>query len=330
MMHKSARTLRILCSSLVAALGLYTAWAQAADYPNRPITIVCAFPPGSGADMAARAISTALGTELNSSVIVENRGGAGGAIGARYAARAPADGYTLFAPSISYAMMASMTNLSFDPVKAFEPIIRIGTQEMILVAKPSLNVKNINDFIKLAKSEPGKLNYGSGGIGSMGHLQVEVLQRNAGIQLLHVPYKGTPEAVSDLLGGRVDMTLATIPQSLPLIKAGRLTALSIQGPVRIADLPDTPTTAQAGFPDAGDGGWYLVMAPAGTPAAIINRLNTALRNAVKKPEVIKSFATAGLIPSAGSPKEATDFLESQMTKWRGVVAEAHIEKINPN
>ncbi|MES3001458.1 MAG: tripartite tricarboxylate transporter substrate-binding protein, partial [Pseudomonadota bacterium] len=285
----------VSAKSLVLACLLLATGAFGQSYPSRAITMVSAFPAGSGADLAARAITPALAEVLGQTVIVDNRAGAGGAIGARSVAKAAPDGYTLFAASISFAMMAAMTEPGFDALKDFEPIMVMGTQQLFFVVQPSLPVSTLKEFVDYARSRPGQLNYGTGGVGSMGHLQMEVFKRDSGTNLVHVPYKGTPEAMSDLIGGRVQLVIVPAPVALPQIKAGKLKALSVQGNVRDPALPEVPTTAQAGYPNAGDGGWYIVMAPGGTPREVVTKLNAALRAALAKPRTAELLAGAGLV-----------------------------------
>lgn len=299
-------------------------FAMAQAYPARQITLVSAFPAGSGADLAARAIAPGLAEVLGQPVVVDNRPGAGGAIGARSVVKAPKDGYTLFAASISFAMMVATTEPGFDAYKDFEPIIMFGTQQLFFVVNPALPVKTLKDLIDWARAHPGELNYGSGGIGSLGHMQGELLKREAGIDSVHVPYKGTPEVVSDLMANRVQWSIIPVPVAMPQIAAGKLRALSVQGPTRNSALPDLPTTTEAGYPNVGDGGWYVLLAPAGTPPEIVRKINAAAIAAVAKPNSADLFKIAGMVSSTSTPEEAGSFLRNQLTKWKKVARDAQI------
>jgi len=321
MFHSWAVLIRSVCGTLVL-FSSSTILAQ--TFPTRPVTVVSAFSVGSGADLAARAAAGALEEALGTTVIVENRAGAGGAIGARLVAKAKPDGYTLLSASISFAMMASMTDPGFDAYKDFVPIMMFGTQQLFFVAQPSLPVSSLKELVEFARAKPGQLNYGSSGIGSMQHFQTELLKSEAGLDIVHVPYKGTPEIITDLVAERVQFSVIPVSVALPLIRSGKIKALSVQGPGRTPELPNVPTTAESGYPNVGDGGWYVLMAPTGTPSEIITKLNSAFKSSLTSPRAIKLFGTAGLIPAGSTPEEASAFLKNQLNKWKSVALQAKI------
>jgi tripartite-type tricarboxylate transporter receptor subunit TctC len=275
---------------LAAALSLCFAalpQARAEDWPARPITLISSFPAGSGNDLVARALAPALGDALGQPVIVENRPGAGGAIGAQYVARAKPDGYTLYLASLSFSVLPNLMDLGFDPGKDFEAVSLVGTQAMALVVPPQLPVKSMADLVAYAKAHPGKLNYASAGTGSIGHLTAELLKNERHIDIVHVPFKGTPEALTAVMTGEVQMSLVAMPAARPQIRAGKVKVLGVTGAQRQADLPDVPTMAEAGVPSMGDSVWYSVLAPAGTPARTVRTLNAALHKALTQPATME-------------------------------------------
>jgi tripartite-type tricarboxylate transporter receptor subunit TctC len=312
-------------AGLVAAACFGTA-AFAQSFPNRPVTLVSGFPAGSGNDLVARAIVPALGEVLGKPVVVDNKPGAGGAIGAQFVARAPADGHTLFLASLSFSILPSLQELSFDPARDFEAVTLLGEQPMVFVVPASLPVKSMSDLVKLAKARPGKLNYASAGIGSIGHLAGEVLNKDRGIELVHVPFKGTPAALTAIVAGDVQMGLITVPAAEPQIKAGKVKALAVTGARRYAGLPEVPTLVESGLPSLGDSVWYAVLAPAGTPPAIIDKLNAAFRQALAKPETVARLeGPAKTTPTVSTPQEATAYVRAQLAKWNGVAAQAGLK-----
>ena len=319
---KSIKYLWICAAACFAAMAAAPAWSQA--YPNRPVILVCAFPAGSGADLTARALAPALGEALGQPVVVENRSGAGGGVGSRSVAKARNDGYTLLIAGISFSMLPSLMDAGYHPVKDFEPLIMMGTQQLFFVVSPTLPVSSLRELAALAKAQPGKLNYGTGGVGSIGHLQWEVFKKDSGTDIVHIPYKGTPEAMADVMAGRVQMAIVPVAVAMPQIKAGKLKALSVQGSTRVPGLTEVPTTEEAGFPNAGDAGWYIVLAPSGTPRDIVVKLNTALRQALAKPVAIDMLASAGVVPQVSTPDQASTYLKGQVAKWSRTVKEAGI------
>lgn len=302
------------------------AQAQAQNYPSRPITLVSSFPAGSGNDLVGRALAPGLSEALGQPVVVENKPGAGGSIGAQFVAKARPDGYTLFLASLSFSVLPSLMELGFDPGKDFEAVTLAGSQGMALVVPPDLPVKTMADLVALAKSRPGRLNYASAGVGSIGHLTGELLKNERSVDIVHVPFKGTPEALTAIMTGEVQLGLVTIPAAEPQIKAGKVKVLGVTGSKRQASLPDVPTLAEAGFPSMSDSVWYAILVPAGTPREIVNQLNGAFRQTVaKKATIDRLEGPARTEPAASTPQEATAYVRAQLAKWNGVAAQAGLK-----
>lgn len=317
--------MRRLRGAVVASLAVAATALLAQDYPSRPITLVSPFPAGSGSDQTARAIAPALRDALGQPVVVDNRPGAGGAIGARSVARSAPDGYTLLLGSASFSVLPSVTDAGYDAINDFEPIILMGTQPMALVVPPDLPVKSLRELVDMAKAKPGVLNYSSAGIGSLGHLQWELLQQKSGTRIVHVPFNGTPQALAEVMSGRVQGSIVALPVALSHIRAGTVKALGVQGEARAAAVPDVPTMAEAGFPDLGDAVWYIVMAPKGTPRPIIDRLNTAMKQALAVQATKDALGRANVVPTTSTAEQANTYLKAQVTKWATVVKEAGIQ-----
>lgn len=313
-------------TALSAATLCWCSAAHAQGFPQRPITLVSSFPAGSGNDLVGRAVAPALSDILKQPVLVDNRPGAGGAIGAQYVARAKPDGYTLYLASLSFSILPSLMDVSFDPVRDFEAVILLGDQGMVLVVPASLPVKSMNDLVALAKAKPGQLNYASAGTGSIGHLVGELLKEERGVDIVHVPFKGTPEALTATITGDVQMSLVAMPAAEPQIKAGKVKALAVTGKKRFSGLPDVPTMAEAGYPSLGDSVWYAVLAPAGTPKEIVAQLNAALRQAVANPATVERLTqSAKAEPAVSTPQEAAAYVRAQVAKWNGVAAHAGLK-----
>ncbi|VTU27519.1 Argininosuccinate lyase [Variovorax sp. PBS-H4] len=318
------------CKTFLAALAATAFWlaapAFAQGFPSRPVTLVSPFPAGSGSDLTARAVSPGLSDALGQPVIVDNRAGAGGSIGAQYVARAKPDGYTLFLASLSFSVLPSLMELGFDPVKDFEAVTLMGLQSLVFVVPPSLPVNSMAELAALAKARPGKLNYASAGIGSIGHLTGELLKNERSLDIVHVPFKGTPEALTAIMTGEVQMGLIAMPAVEAQIKAGKVKALGVTGSRRERSLPDVPTMAEAGYPSMGDSVWYAVLAPTGTPKDVIARLNAVFGETLAKPATIERLeGPAKTSPTVSSPQEATDYVRAQLAKWSGVAAKAGLQ-----
>lgn len=318
------RSLLALCS---AALALVATGAGAQTFPARPLTLVSPFPAGSGSDLTARAIAPALADAIGQPVIVENRPGAGGSIGASFVAHAKPDGYTLFLASLSFSVLPSLMELPFDPVKDFEAVTLMGLQGMALVVPPAFPANSMADLVALAKAKPGRLNYGSAGIGSIGHLTGELLKSERSLDIVHVPFKGTPEALTAVMTDQVQMSLVAMPTVEPQIKAGKVKALAVTGDKREPGLPQVPTMAEAGFPSLGDSVWYAILVPAGTSHEVIGQLNRAFRTALGRADTVQRLASAAKTSTTSStPEEATAYVRAQIAKWTAVAKQAGIRK----
>ena len=289
-------------------------------YPQKPIRIVIPFPAGGTSDILARAIGQKLTEEWKQQVIIDNRPGAGANIGADIAARSPADGYTLFALSTIHCINPSLySKLNYDPIRDFAAVTLIAETSQVLAVHPSLPVKTVKEFIAYAKARPGQLNYSSAGNGSQPHLTAEMFKTQTGIQYVHVPYKGAPPAMVDLLAGQVALTFATAPSAVPYVKSGKIRALGVSTVKRISALPEVPTIAEAGVTGFEAGGSNGLVVPAGTPPAIVERLNTAIVRIVNEPAMRKYLSEQGAEPRTMTPAEYSDYLKSEVAKWARVV-----------
>ena len=306
----------VLCSIFVGA-----AAAQDA-YPSRPVKFILPFPPGGGTDILGRVIAERLSAGLGQPVVTENRGGAGGNVGAEAAARSAPDGYTIVLVAPSIAISPSLySKLNYDPVKDFAPIAMVAQVPNVMITHPSV-AHNLKDFIALARSKPGGLNFGSGGAGTSNHLAGELLNLVAGIKLVHIPYKGVNLAMNGVLAGEVQLAFIGIPVPAPHIKAGRLVGLAVLASHRSPIIPDVPTAAEAGLPNFDVTTWYAVLAPAGTPQPIVKRLNAELANIVESPDVKARLAVLATDPMTSTPEEAGAYIQREMAKWGDVVRKA--------
>jgi len=314
---------RLLQVATLAGLALLggAGMARAEDYPTRPITLIVPFPPGGSTTVMARNVADKMSTALGQQIVVENRGGAGGTIGTRFVAKAAPDGYTiLLSYTATVAIVPAMNaNAGYDPRRSFVPIGMIGFAPNVLVVHPSLPVKSVAELIAYAKAAPTTLQYGSPGVGTVNHLAGEYLASEAGVKLLHVPYKGNGPAMSDLLGGHIPMMFVPIPVALGNLKAGTLRALAITSAKRSRLLPDLPTLAESGVPGFDAALRYGLMAPAGTPAAVVARLNKELNAALATDEVKNRLATEGAEALPGTPEAYATDIEQEEKKWGGLV-----------
>ena len=300
-----------------------TGWAQ--SYPAKPVRMLIGFAPGGGTDIVARSLSPRLAEALGQQIIIDNRPGANGIIAADLAAKAAPDGYTLLMAPGNYAFAPAMNaKLPFDMTTAFAPVSQLAETPLLVVVHPSLPAKNIAQLVALAKSHPDKLSYASGGIGGAGHLASELFRTLAQIDLVHVPYKGTGAAISDLVGGQVPLCICTLPSVLPHAKSGRLRALAVTTVRRATAAPDIPTVAEAGVPGYEMSQWYGLLAPAGTPAPVIERLNAEISKALKHPESRSRLQAEGADPVGSSPQEFGAFFKSEIAKWTLIVQKAGI------
>jgi tripartite-type tricarboxylate transporter receptor subunit TctC len=308
---------------LLATACLPSAAVHAADYPTGPISMIVPFSPGGSSDTVARIIGNEVSKELGQPIIILNRSGAGGNIGFEMAARALPDGYTLLMASSPLAVNVSLYhNLGYDPIKDFAPISLVAMQPNLLVVNPELPVKTLAELIAYAKANPGKLNFGSSGIGTSQHLAGELFKRGAGVDMVHVPYRG--DAMVDLMAGRLQMMFETLPVSLAYVQSGRLRAIAITVDERSKMLPNVPTVSEAGLPGFVSRGWLGVAAPANTPKPIIDRLNAAIRKALETPSVADRLTELGLQIKATSPGEFATFIDQEINDYRNIITSAKI------
>ncbi len=310
-----------LAAALITGLGLPAAPAAAQDYPHRPITLVVPFPPGGSTTIVARIVAEKMSEALGQSIVVDNRGGAGGTVGSRAVAKSAPDGYTILLGYTGTLAIAPTLygNVGYDPRKDFEPIGRIGTAPNTLVVHPSIPVHSVAELIAYAKANPGKVNYGSAGIGTVSHVCGEYFATAAGVKLTHIPYKGTGPAIIDLLGGHIPMAFAPVPATHENAKTGKLRMLAVTSAIRSTLLPDVPTIAEAALPGFEAVLRYGFVAPPGTPPAIIARLNAALNAALKSEDVRARLAVDGAEPLPSTPAEYGADIDREETQWSQVV-----------
>jgi tripartite-type tricarboxylate transporter receptor subunit TctC len=313
-----------LCATL---LGVVAASAWAADpYPNRPIRFVVPFPAGGSADILARLMSERLAVALGQPVVVDNRPGAGGNIGADAAAKAAPDGYTMvFGSTGNMAINATLyPNLPYEPTKDFVPVILWSSEPNMLVVHPELPVKSVRELIDHAKANPGKLNFASSGNGTSQHLAGELFKLMAGLHIVHIPYKGGVGSMNDVLGGRVEMTFSSLIATRPFVQSGRLRALGVTSAERSPALPDVPSIAEAGLPGYEVNVWFGVLFPAGTPMQYVTRMNREIGKILADPEVKTKLTSQGSLPGGGTPEEFAAYIKSEKEKWARVVETAGI------
>lgn len=323
------RTSTALAMVLAAALlllanALFPVPARAGDYPDKPIRLVVPFPPGGPTDMVARPLAQFLGERLKQQIIVDNRGGAGGGIGAELVAKAPADGYTLIMATVgTHAINAALyKRLPYDPVKDFTPISLVAAAPVALVVNPSVPAKSVADLIALAKARPGALNFGSAGNGTPGHLTGEMFRAATGADLKHVPYKGSAPAIADLLGGQTQLMFDPLQSVLPQVRAGRLRLLAVSSSTRSPAAPDVPTFAEAGLKDFEATAWWGVFAPANLPRDIATRLNAEI-NAVIRSEGFRALLVPqGVTVNGDTPAEFAQFQQRELAKWGRAVRDS--------
>ena len=315
--------LRAACTIAFGYSTFAGTYAQAQAYPNKPVRWVLGFPGGGASDLVARSLSIKMSDALGQSFVIDNRPGASGIIANTLVAKAPPDGYTILLVSSTYTNLISMhKELPYDPGE-LAPVSLIATAPNILCTHPSLPVSSVKDLIALAKKKPGEINYGTGGTGTGQHLASELFRLMTGINIIHVPYKGAPPAVTDLIAGRVQMMFALSPVSMPHVKARRLRALAISGSRRLAELPDVPTVAETvrGY-DATT--WFGLLVPRGTPRSVVDTLNREIARALALPDMIERLAAVGLQPETSTPEAFAKHIESETVKWEQVIKEARI------
>jgi len=311
-------------SLIAACLLAVSTCALAQAFPSRPVRFISPFPPGGAVDVITRITATGLQEALGQPVVVENRSGAGGTVGADVAARAPADGYTLFSGGIATHGIAPAlySKLGYDAVRDFSPLSMIGTTPNVLIVNPSVEARSVREFIALAKTAQRKLDYGSPGIGTSPQLSMELFKLMSGIELVHIPYKGNAPALADLLGGQLPVMFDNLPGAIGQIKAGRVRALGVTSAARHPSLPDVPTIAESGLPGFEVVVWYAVFAAGTPPPDVLARLTAAANRAVNSPEVQKRLSEAGVDSGASSPGDLAMRVRTEMAKWAKVVKDA--------
>lgn len=317
------------CVSFTGVLTLAAACIHAQDYPAHAIRLVVPYVTGGSNDIVARILAPRMGESMNQQIIVDNRGGGASIIGTDIVAKAAPDGYTALLTNIALAANPSLfKKLPYDADRDFIPVSLISTMPTVLVVTPSISARDVKQLIALAKSKPGGLSYASAGNGSVNHLTMEVFRSMAGLNLVHVPYKGAAPALTDLMSGQVALMFATVTASQQYIKAGRMIALAMSSGKRSSALPDVPTMAEAGLPGFDVLEWQLLLVPARTPAAIVERLNTELVKALRNPEARERLTGLGADPVGSLPQEAVAFFRSELARWVKVAKEANIQAVD--
>lgn len=319
--------MRTVCPRLIAALTfifLAALPARADDYPTKPVRLIIPFPPGGSNDVVGRLVANGLSGRLGQQVFVDNKGGAGGILGTEACANAVPDGYTICIISIAHAVNPALHTLKYDSIKAFTPISILATGPNVLVVNPELPVKSVADLIKLAKENPGQLDYASAGIGSFQHLGGELFKLTAGVNLVHVPYKGGGPAMQDVIGGHIKIMFSSLIQTTPFIKTGQLRALATGGTKRSPVLPDVPTIGET-VPGYDAENWWGVVAPAGLPKPIAEKLYKDLQATLESPDLKAQFAREGAQTLNMSSAEFATYIQREIDKWGRVVKEGHIQ-----
>jgi tripartite-type tricarboxylate transporter receptor subunit TctC len=322
---KKKLLLSLMSLALVAAVCVaYPYGASAQTYPTKPINFIVPFPPGTGNDVIARTIGDKLSKSLGKPVVIDNKAGATGGIGGEAAAKAPPDGYTIIIASSTLSINMSVSKVNYDLVKDFAPVILLGTMPYTLLVPVSLPVKSVKELVELAKSKPGQLNFGSNGVGGAPHLLAEMLKMAGQIDIVHVAYKGTNEVVADLLAGRVQLLFAPLVTGRPLVQDGKLRALGVCENKRSPVLPDVPTMAEAGFPALDIPNWYAILAPAGTPKAIVAKLNAEVATIMGMADVKQRLSNLGIESRSSTPEEAAAFIKKDVGTWAKVIKDSGV------
>ncbi|MFO1217308.1 MAG: tripartite tricarboxylate transporter substrate binding protein [Burkholderiaceae bacterium] len=311
----------LLCSLVASFAAVAATPAFAADpWPSKPVKILFGFPPASATDVIARAVGQKLQDRWGQPVVIENRPGAGGNLGSELAARAPADGYTIFFGTVANAISASLySKLNYDYLKDFTPITLVATTPLVLVAPPSLPVTDIKGLIQNAKARPGQLNFGSGGVGTSNHLAGELFKSATGTDLVHVPYKGTPAAYTDLMSGKIDLMWDNIVAVTPHIKSGKLKPIAVTSAARAPSLPDTPTMAESGLAGFEAVSWIGALVPTGTPKEIVDKIHADLVAVLRMPDVSAQLAQSGAVVVGNSPAQFAAWNRNEIAKWSKAV-----------
>ena len=304
---------------------MFPVLALAQAYPSKPVRMIIPFPPGGSNDVVGRYIANELATRLKGSVIVENMGGAGGLIGTDVAAKAAPDGYTLLLMSVAFAFNPSMYKLPYDPATAFTPVAILGAGPVVVAVTSKLPANTMQELLALAKAKPGTLNFATAGIGSFQHLAAELFKRQAGLDIVHVPFKGGGPAMMDVIAGNTQIAIGSLAQMLPQIKGARLMALGVGSPARVAALPEVPTVSEGGVPGYEVTNWWGIVVPAGTPRPIVERLHAEFSAIVASAETRKRFESEGADPLQMGSEEFGRFIAAETAKWTRVVKEAGIK-----
>jgi len=317
---------RLVISTIALALFPTAASSQnAADYPSRPIRVIVPFAPGGGLDISTRLIGQKLTEKWGQNIVVDSRPGAATIVGTDIASKAAPDGYTLLMITTTFAINPGLyPKLPYDPVKSFTPVTQLNSQPNVIVVSPAFPGKSVKDLVAMAKGKPGELTFASPGAGSAPHLSAEMFQRQAGVSMIHVPYKGIPPAVTDVLGGRVTMLFTTTISAAPHIKAGKLRALALTSAKRQESMPDVPTIGET-LPGYRAEAFQGMVVPAGVPPAIVNKLSAEVARIIKLPDVAQRFQLDGAEPVGSTPKEFAAFLKAEMQKWSKVIKDAGIK-----
>lgn len=324
MLHPSRRSLLQVASAVTAAR-ILPGFAQE-RFPSRPVTLTVAYPAGGQNDITARVIAQPVAGYWGQPLVIDNRAGAGGAIGAQVVAKANPDGYNLLLLAINHVILSSLkSSIGYDVEKNFAPVSLLAVFPIILVVNPALPIKSVQELISYAKSHPGELTFGSSGTGGGGHLAAELFCARTGIKMLHVPYKGDAPALTDLMGGQISCMFCAATAVLPFIRGGKLRPLGISTTARSALLPDLPTIAEAGVPGYEANSWVGVVAPAGTPATVIAQINTNLQRSLADPRVKAKVIDGGGEVQPGTPDQLREFIQAEKTKWSAIVKSAHIQ-----
>ncbi len=319
----------LACSVVLALCFVASAEAaeDAAKYPSKAIRFIVPFPPGGGNDTIARLVGQQMASTMGQQIMVDNRPGAAGALGAQIAATSPADGYTIFLAGVgSHGLNPNLRKkLPYDAVKDFDAVSLIASAPLLVVVHPSLPVKSVKELVALAKSKPGAINYASNGTGGSSHMAVELFDMMSGTKMLHVPYKGLTPALTDLLSGEVQVMFSSAVAMLPQVKAGRLRAIAMTGSKRSEAIPDIPTVAEAGVKGYETGSWYGVVAPAGTPRYAIDRLSSEIIRITKSPQVTNKLVEEAVIPVGSTPVEFSAYIKSEIARWGKVIKAGQIK-----
>jgi tripartite-type tricarboxylate transporter receptor subunit TctC len=318
------RTIIAIAAVLCFGPGAAASAHAQASYPTKPIRLIVPFPPGGGTDILSRLVASKLTETLGWQIVVDNRGGAGGAVGLQAAAQATPDGYTMVMGQTSNLAIgpALYAKLPYDPIRDFVPVSLVSASPIALVVAATSPYRSLADLVSAARAKPGQLTFASPGSGTVAHLSGELFQRAAGLKLIHVPYKGAAQALPDLIGGRVDLFASSLETAIPHMKAGTIRALALTAPERVAAAPDVPTVAESGYKGFQATSWFGILVPRGTPAAIVNRLTAELTKVLQLPEVKERLAATGGLPVKTGPKEFSALLASEVQKWSRIVKES--------